>query len=184
MIAGAEADFGPVVIVGSPANVQARWLHLNFSGGTSVGFYGGDWAPAAAAITNATHLVHWVYDAPNKQSSLYIDGVLVGGGAHTHVFSGVSDIATTGAAGSLGFGPPKFGPGGNTSPTNDGVLDEVRLATPGDARRRLDRDRGGDANQVRRSELVLRRRHRAATALIYCAISESELGPRAQMRSN
>jgi len=127
VIAGTEAQFGAIMILGTAAPDQARWFHLNY-GGLSVGFYGGDWMGAGAAVTNTTKLVHWVYDAPTKQSTVYVDGAPTGG-AHAHDFSPASNIATTGAVGTIGNGPKIFGPGGNTFPANDGTLDEVRIAT-------------------------------------------------------
>lgn len=110
-----------LVVIGTGACAQARWLHARFTGGpVAAGFYCDDWATTNVDVqADGWTLVHWTYSGTGAQSRLYRDGELAAG-----PFTHLGTQSTVGTAGYIGNAPAAFGnPMGLL-----GTLDEVRIA--------------------------------------------------------
>ena len=108
-----------LVVLGTGACAQARWLHSRFTGGpAAAGFYCDDWTSTGVDVVgDGWTLVHWTYAAGT--SRMYRDGELVAG-----PFSHMAAPATQGTEGRIGNAPAAFG----NPMTFLGRLDEVRIA--------------------------------------------------------
>ena len=111
-----------LVVLGTGACTEARWLHTRFDQGTvALGLYCDDWADSGVDVQDdGWKLVHWTYAAGT--SRLYVDGVQVG---DPFAHDGAAD--TQGAAGHIGNVPAADGFGANMG--LNGAVDEVRIAT-------------------------------------------------------
>ncbi|HEY1814595.1 MAG TPA: DUF2341 domain-containing protein [Kofleriaceae bacterium] len=114
-----------IVVVGTPAEDNARFLYGYAGNGSGSGFgvgqYMDDWYPAGEDIENAgwTMLV-WTSEGTNKKNHLYKNGAEIPGSYQ--MLSSAPE--TTGTAGYLGFAPEnQYG----TSTGLNGAIDEVRI---------------------------------------------------------
>lgn len=122
---GATTDNDALVVLGTAATDQSRWLHsvYNPSGknptNAALGFYGDDWANPGLDLRGAgwTSLV-WVYDGV-KTSTLYKNGVVVDGS-----YTATGAVNTQGTGGTIGNAPAGWG----TSMGAHATIDEVRIA--------------------------------------------------------
>jgi hypothetical protein len=122
---GPIASYDPVVVLGEPQLNRSRWFHARYSapGNVGVGMYGNDFDTKVVLDQGTWALVHWVFDASDRVSTIYVDGVARGTYQHA------ANINTTGNAGYLGFAPVQWGPNLNTQTGMNGTLDEIRIQT-------------------------------------------------------
>lgn len=115
-------DNDALVVLGTGACAEARWLHSRFDDQTvAVGFYCDDWPDSGADIQgDGWTLLHWTYAA--GESRLYVDGEPQG-----PPFSHDGTPDTQGADGFIGNVPASAGFGANMG--LNGAVDEVRIAT-------------------------------------------------------
>jgi hypothetical protein len=116
-----------IVVVGTAAGGQARWLHGHYTNNSlAVGFYAQDWDPNPAQVIDDagwTYLT-WVFEGANNRSRLYRNGAEISGSPFTPGSS--PQINTTGTTGLIGFAPePAYGANNGY----EGTIDELRIAT-------------------------------------------------------
>jgi hypothetical protein len=118
----ATDDNDALLVVGTGACGEARWLHTRFDQDTvAVGLYCDDWADPGVNVQDAGwKLVHWTY--ADGESRLYIDGA-----AAALPFTHDGAANTQGSDGFLGNVPGSAGFGANMG--LNGTVDEVRIAT-------------------------------------------------------
>lgn len=116
---GSSAHSSPIVVVGSPATDQARFLDAvgPSTTGVSTGLYADDFNGTDDIQNLGWTYIAWTYS--NKSSKLYVNGALI---SSTNTASAAT---TTGTSGALGYASSAYG----TSPFMTGALDEVRIAT-------------------------------------------------------
>lgn len=110
-----------ILVVGTGAQNQARWLYSHYTGSTmAVGFYSNDWVANSNLDGASWVLLHWVLE-PNGKNHLYRDGQEIAGSPTT-----LNNIATMGTTGIIGHAPePTYG----TNTGLEGSIDELRIAT-------------------------------------------------------
>ncbi len=118
----ASDDNDTLLVLGTGACTEARWLHTRFDQGTvALGLYCDDWPDSGADVQgDGWKLVHWTY--ADGTSRLYVDGAQVGA---PFAHDGAAD--TQGSAGYIGNVPTAAGFGANMG--LNGAVDEVRIAT-------------------------------------------------------
>ena len=118
-----------IVVVGTPAAGQSRWLHGHYTNSSlAVGFYGPDWVPNPAQVIDGTDWTYltWTFEGGNNRSHLYKNGVELPDSPFTPPGSPPPQINTTGTAGFIGFAPePAYG----SNNGYEGAIDELRIAT-------------------------------------------------------
>jgi Concanavalin A-like lectin/glucanases superfamily/Domain of unknown function (DUF2341) len=118
-----------IVVVGTAATGQARWLHGHYTNNSlAAGFYALDWVPNPAQVIDGagwTYLT-WVFEGANNKSRLYKNGVELPDSPFTPPGNPPPQINTTGTTGLIGFAPePAYG----TNNGYEGTIDELRIAT-------------------------------------------------------
>ena len=118
----ATDDNDALVVLGTGACSEARWLHTRYDDQeVALGFYCDDWPDSGADIQgDGWTLLHWTYAA--GESRLYVDGAAVGS-----PFAHTDPPDTQGADGFIGNVPASAGFGANMG--LNGSVDEVRIAT-------------------------------------------------------
>jgi hypothetical protein len=118
----ATDDNDTLLVVGTGACSEARWIHTRFDQGTvALGLYCDDLPDSGADVQgDGWKLVHWTH--ADGTSRLYLDGVQVGA---PFAHDGAPD--TQGSAGHIGNVPTAAGFGANMG--LNGAVDEVRIAT-------------------------------------------------------
>jgi MSHA biogenesis protein MshQ len=124
---GATTDNDALVVLGTSAADQSRWLHSVYNPNATsptnvaIGFYGDDWSNPETNVdiigAGWTHLV-WVYDGTT--STIYKNGALADG-----PHSPTGTVSTQGTTGYLGNAPsPAYGVNMGAHAT----IDEVRIS--------------------------------------------------------